>query len=166
MRQYLLYLKNEKGVSRQHPDRRLCGIKFLYQHTLQREWHLLDFMARASRNRTLPAVLSVEEVQRVLGCVHQATLPGLSDHHLCLRSAHSAKACTCRWRTSTAAARMLHVRKGKGGQDRYVPLPQATLEMLRTYWRTHRHPLWLFPARPLRAKPSRPSPSAGDSRAA
>ncbi len=36
----------------------------------------------------------------------------------------------------------------EGGQDRYVPLPQATLELLRTYWRTHRHPLWLFPARP------------------
>ena len=44
--------------------------------------------------------------------------------------------------------RMLHVRNGKGGQDRYVPLPQATLEMLRTYWRTQRHPVWLFPAHP------------------
>jgi integrase/recombinase XerD len=49
--------------------------------------------------------------------------------------------------------RMLHVRKGKGGQDRYVPLPQATLEMLRAYWRSHRHPLWLFPARPSQGQP-------------
>jgi integrase/recombinase XerD len=49
--------------------------------------------------------------------------------------------------------RMLHVRKGKGSQDRYVPLPQTTLELLRTYWRSHRHPVWLFPARPPQGQP-------------
>jgi len=41
---------------------------------------------------------------------------------------------------------MLHVCNGKGGKDRYVPLPQPVLEMLRQYWRTHRDPVWLFPS--------------------
>jgi integrase len=40
----------------------------------------------------------------------------------------------------------VHVRNGKGGKDRYVPLPERTLQMLRQYWVTHRHPEWLFPA--------------------
>ena len=40
---------------------------------------------------------------------------------------------------------MLHLH-GKGNKDRYVPLPQPTLEMLRAHWRTHHSPLWLFPA--------------------
>jgi len=40
---------------------------------------------------------------------------------------------------------MLHVH-GKGKKDRYVPLPEPTLQMLRSYWRTHRSPLWVFPA--------------------
>jgi site-specific recombinase XerD len=40
---------------------------------------------------------------------------------------------------------MLHIH-GKRRKDRYVPLPQATLELLREHWRTHRSPLWLFPA--------------------
>jgi len=45
------------------------------------------------------------------------------------------------------SARMLvHVRCGKGAKDRSVPLPQRTLELLRQYWHTHRHPVWLFPA--------------------
>jgi len=35
---------------------------------------------------------------------------------------------------------------GKGGKDRYVPLPEPGLEMLRRYWVTHRHPIWLFPS--------------------
>ena len=46
--------------------------------------------------------------------------------------------------------RFIHVRKGKGAKDRYVPLPEHTLEMMRQYWSVHRHPVWLFPA-PTRA---------------
>ena len=57
LRQYLLYLQNEKAVSASTMAVALCGIKFLYQHTLQREWRLLD-LARAKQERTLPAVLS------------------------------------------------------------------------------------------------------------
>ena len=48
----------------------------------------------------------------------------------------------------TDSQRMLvHVRRGKGAKDRYVPLPRRTLTVLRQYWTTHRHPEWLFPAR-------------------
>jgi site-specific recombinase XerD len=45
-----------------------------------------------------------------------------------------------------SARQMVHVRQGKGGQDRYVPLPEGTLGLLRQYWSRHRHPVWLFPA--------------------
>jgi integrase len=41
---------------------------------------------------------------------------------------------------------MIHVHRGKGAKDRYVPLPGATLGLLRKYWRTHRNPALLFPA--------------------
>ena len=40
--------------------------------------------------------------------------------------------------------KLLHIH-GKRGKDRYVPLPEATLELLRAHWRTHHNPLWLFP---------------------
>jgi len=151
LRQYLLHLQNVKAVSASTMTVALCGIKFLYQHTLQREWRLLD-LARAKQEKTLPAVLSVEEVARVLGCVHQPR------YRACLTTIY---ACGLRIREGVylqvgdidGSRRMLHVRKGKGGQDRYVPLPQTTLELLRVYWRSHRHPLWLFPARPPQGQP-------------
>lgn len=44
---------------------------------------------------------------------------------------------------------VVHVRQGKGRKDRYVPLPERSLEQLRWYWRQHRHPAWLFPSRGL-----------------
>jgi integrase/recombinase XerD len=69
LRQYLLYLENEKAVSASTMTVALCALRFLYQHTLQREWHLLD-LAHAKQEKTLPAVLSVAEVARLLGCVH------------------------------------------------------------------------------------------------
>ena len=40
----------------------------------------------------------------------------------------------------------VHVHRGKGAKDRYVPLPEDTLALLRTYWKTHRNKTWLFPA--------------------
>jgi site-specific recombinase XerD len=43
---------------------------------------------------------------------------------------------------------LVHVKGGKGAKDRYVPLPQATLTLLRQHWTTHRHPQLLFPGRP------------------
>jgi len=44
-----------------------------------------------------------------------------------------------------AANRLVHVRHGKGGKDRYMPLPDATLGVLRRFWSTHRKPRLLFP---------------------
>ena len=39
----------------------------------------------------------------------------------------------------------VHLRACKGRKDRYVPLPAQTLTTLRTHWRTHRNPRWIFP---------------------
>jgi integrase len=41
---------------------------------------------------------------------------------------------------------MVHVHRGKGAQDRSVPLPHETLALLRLSWKTHRNPTLLFPA--------------------
>ena len=41
---------------------------------------------------------------------------------------------------------MVHVHRGKGAKDRYIPLPQSTLHGLRVYWKIHRNPILLFPA--------------------
>jgi integrase/recombinase XerD len=40
---------------------------------------------------------------------------------------------------------LVHVRDGKGGKDRMVPMPEITLLALRNYWKTHRHERLIFP---------------------
>jgi integrase/recombinase XerD len=144
VRDYFLYLKNVKHYSRSASTIALCGIKFFYEHTLKREWSTLTFV-RAPREKKLPVILSVEEVRTLLAHLK------LLRYRACLTTIYS-----CGLRLQEGAhlqvpdidsARMLvHVRSGKGAKDRYVPLLPRTLELLRQYWKTHRHPLWLFPA--------------------
>jgi site-specific recombinase XerD len=150
LRQYFLYLRNEKRVSRSTATVALCAIKFFYEHTVQRTWPTLELI-RPPKEEKLPVVLSREEVQRVLNCVR------LPRYRVCLTTIY---ACGLRLGEGVAlqvaqvdSARMqLHIQGGKGGKDRYVPLAQRTLTLLRAHWRTQRHPVWLFPAR-RRAQP-------------
>ena len=143
LRQYFLYLTNGKGVSASAFRGALCGIKFFYQYTLKREWPTLD-LVRPAKEKKLPVVLSVEEVHQVLGCVR------LRHYRVCLTTIYS---CGLRLQEGVHlqvadidSARMLvHVHRGKGAKDRFVPLPQHTLDLLRGYWAAHRNPTWIFP---------------------
>jgi len=155
LRQYLLYLKNEKHAARNTCTLALCSLKLFYQQTLKREWPTLDFV-RPAREKKLPVVLSVAEVRRLLSCVHQPR------YRMCLSAIY---ACGLRLQEGVhlqvgdidGERHLVHVRRGKGNKDRYVALPQRLLEQLRAYWRTHRHPTWLFPGGP-RAGQLSPAP--------
>lgn len=143
LRQYFLYLKNDRQVSRSTQTIALCGIKFFYVHTLKRSWQTLAFM-RPDKEKKLPVVLSVEEVARILRCVQQAR------YRVCLTIIY---ACGLRLlegvhlqvKDIDSQRKMLHICQAKGGKDRYVPLPEACLGLLRRHWQTHRNRVWLFP---------------------
>jgi len=142
------YLLHRKNADRLAPaSMRICyaGIKFFYQKVVVRDWPLLDLI-RGEHERKLPVVLSVEEVHRIIEStttfhnrVYFATVYscGLRLHeglNLQVGDIHADRA-------------LLHVHRGKGATDRMVPLPSLTLSLLREYWKTHRNPTWLFPAR-------------------
>lgn len=59
-----------------------------------------------------------------------------------------------------AGRQRIHIRDSKGNKDRFVPLPQTTLEVLRRFWLVHRNPVFLFPNRKggLRGNGSATSP--------
>ena len=145
IRVYFLYLKNEKKLSRSTRKVALQGIKFLYKYTLNQQLQLFDLI-KPEREKKLPVVLSTEEVQQIIGCLRKP------HYRVCLSTIY---ACGLRVSEGTGlqvreidGARMqLHIRSGKGNKDRYVPLPEQILAQLRSFWTTHKHPVWLFPAR-------------------
>ena len=151
LRGYFLFLKNEKHAARNTCTVALCGIKFFFQHTLGREWKTFDFL-RPPREKKLPVVLSVEEVSRTLKHVQRY------HYRVCLTTIY---ACGLRLLEGThlqvsdidGQRQMLHIHRAKGNKDRYVPIPDACLNMLRHFWRFHRNPVWLFPSRLESTKP-------------
>jgi site-specific recombinase XerD len=144
LRRYFLYLANDRKLARPSTTIALCGIKFFYEHTLQQRFTTLE-LVRPAPEKKLPVVLSREEVRRILGAVR------IPVYRTCLTTIY---ACGLRLLEGAqlqvadvdSARMVLHIRHGKGGRDRYVPLPAPTLQMLRAFWRTHRSPQWLFPA--------------------
>jgi site-specific recombinase XerD len=145
LREYFLYLKNEKGASRSSCRVALYGIRFFYLNTLRKEWPSLELI-RFPPEKTLPVVLSVDEVRRVLAKVLRPK------YKVCLTTIYSCglrlrEGVTLKTEDIDGERKQLHIRRAKGGKDRYIPLPERTLEMLRDFWSNHRHPTFLFPAR-------------------
>jgi integrase len=125
---------------------RICysGIKFFFINVLQRDWHTLELI-RAKREQKLPTVLSKNEIWAILNTVRTEQ-----------NKAYLTTVYTCGLRLNESlhlqindidSDRMrIHIHRGKGAKDRYVPLPESTLLLLRSYWKTHRNPSLIFPA--------------------
>ena len=163
LRQYFLFLREVKRVAPSTFTIALTGLKFFFEHTpsagsgqaLRRHWPTFA-LVRPPREHKLPVVLSIHEVQQVLRGLRQPR------YRICLSTIY---ACGLRLQEGVhlqvgdidAERHLLHIRHGKGNKDRSVPLPPAILELLRDYWRTHRHPVWLFPS-PHQTHPRRDTP--------
>jgi site-specific recombinase XerD len=144
VRDYLLHLKNDRKFASSSLAIAYSGIKFFYSHTTPRDWPTLQRL-RVQREKKLPDVLSVDEVRRLIDAVrtHRNRAYFWTIYSLGLRLSEGLR---LQVGDIDSARMMVHVHRGKGAKDRYVPLPGRTLNVLRQYWVTHRHPQWLFPA--------------------
>src|SRR6266851_770225 len=154
IRQYQLFLIQEKKVARPTFVQVVCALRFFYTHTLNRKISM-ERIPFPRRERKLPLILSREEVKALLEA------PGNLRHRTLLAILYG-----CGLRVSEvtqlkvsdidSARNVLWVRHGKGGKDRQTLLPVKLLELLRCYWRSRRPTDWLFPgadsARPISPK--------------
>lgn len=160
---YFLHRKNTDKWSAATLRIAYSGIKFFFVNVLKRKWHIFTYL-KAKRERTLPCILSNEEVFRILDNI-------TTFHNYVFHSTVYA----CGLRLSEALAlqvsdidgqrKLIHIHRGKGAKDRYVPLPEDTYQLLRRYWATHRNPLLIFPAlgRGEKEGPASTNPMAIDS---
>jgi integrase len=100
---------------------------------------------RPPRVRTLPDIPTREEVQLLINTVHKLRyrIFLLVVYSLGLRITEGL---ALEVADIDGSQRRMHIRDGKGGKDRYVPLPALTLQALRRFWSSHRHPRLLFPS--------------------
>jgi integrase/recombinase XerD len=142
VRAYFLWLVKERGVARSTLTIHLSGIKFLFEVTLKREWLIFN-LVRPQKRKKLPVVLSVEETKKLLSLVR---LPkarmALTVIYAC--GMRLNEGLHLRTQDIDSPRMLIWIRNGKGGKDRYVPLPERLLVMLRDYWKLHKPSSYLF----------------------
>ncbi len=151
IRQYQVYLVEQQRVSWSYFNQAVCALRFLYRHTLGRDW-AVTHIPFPRQPRKLPVVLSQSEVLQLFAAVRSLKL------RVILMTAYGAglrlsELTQLQVTDIDSARQVIRVRQGKGQKDRYVMLSPKLLEVLRLYWRTERPGTWLFPNRDDRSKP-------------
>ena len=143
VRNFILFLKDESGLSVETVRVSFYGIKFLCQKTLGRKWKIFDII-RIPQPNHFPVVLSFEEVKKILPHIYHPTYKMV----LTLIYSCGLRLSEClNLRTEDIdSSRMLIRIKGKGNKYRNVPLPEHIVQLLRIYWRRDRPRPLLFPS--------------------
>ena len=120
------------------------GLQFFFKHTLNKEWTWVDIV-KPPKKTVLPDILTLREVERLINGTRELRYQTfiLTAYSMGLRL---GEALTLRITDIDSERMKVHVRQGKGRKDRFVTLPEVTLQALRRYWASHRHPALLFPA--------------------
>jgi integrase/recombinase XerD len=142
IRTYQLHLLQQRHASWSVFNQAVCALRFLYRVTLQARF-AIEMIPYGKKPKSLPAVLSREEVAQLFALVPQSL------ERLILQTTYA-----CGLRASEvlglhvsdidSSRMLLWVRHGKGRKDRGVPLSPALLEALRAHWRLRRPTTWLF----------------------
>ena len=146
VRQYQLYLLNERRLSSETVNQYVSSVKFLYQVTLETPW-TDEYFPRVRRAHKLPVVLSQEEVlaffDHVPGLKYRAALMTCYGAGLRVSEAVALKVSDI-----DSQRKLLRIEQGKGRKDRYAMLSPRLLDVLRRYWRAARPDRdgYLFPS--------------------
>jgi integrase/recombinase XerD len=143
IRQYQAHLFQAKKLSPATVSQYASALRFFFVKTLRRHF-LAEHIPFPKQRRRLPAVLSPEEVARLINSAsnlyHRTLL-------MTLYSTGIRRAELCRLQVSDVDSQrmMIRIQQGKGSRDREVPLSPKLLETLRVYWRWMKPRSFLFP---------------------
>lgn len=144
VREFLHYLRENKKLSIGTVNYYHTCIKFIFQMTLEKPWNDRK-MPRLKGYRSLPVVLSTEEVKKLLDSIDNIK------HKTILTTVYSSglrisEVCRLTIRDIDSKNMQIFIRAGKGNRDRYTILSKSNLILLRNYWKNHGQPReWLFP---------------------
>ncbi len=144
IRTFFVHARCERDWAPKTIRKFVAGSKHFYRGMLGQECLILNDIKSKDRE-TLPTVLTIEEIRRILQHVrfHRYRMP------LLLIFASGLRVSECVNLTVDdidGPGNRLFIRNGKGGKDRYTILSTPVYHALQDYWKQHRNPKWLFPA--------------------
>jgi integrase/recombinase XerD len=143
IRAYQVYLFKERKLGVRTVGLHTAALRFFFCKTLKREYPVEEVpYPRAPRR--LPIILTREEAIRLIDSASNLF------HRTMLITMYStgmrrAELCRLKVEDIDSTRMLIHIRQGKGGKDRDVPLSPKTLETLREYWRWMKPKTYMFP---------------------
>lgn len=124
----------------------VAGLKFLYGVTMDRP-EVADRLPWPKVPHKKPDILSGTEVEKVLSAL-TSLVPAMVVLTAYGAGLRISEATRLRVEDIDGKRGLIHVRRGKGNQDRYVMLADRLLRTLRSYWvKVRPEGGWLFPGR-------------------
>ena len=121
----------------------VSALRVLYCITLRRDWAFKIVIPAPQLPKTLPVVLSPEEVANFLPCVEHVRNRTILT--VCYAAGlRISEAVNLKVGDIDSSRMVLRVEQGKGQKDRYVMLSPRLLEILRDHWRIQRPQPYLF----------------------
>jgi len=144
IRDYQVYLTNEKKLAPSSISIATSALRFLYTVTLKRPWDVAEVLPMPKASQTLPVILSPEEVRQFLSCVPRRKARTILT--ACYAAGlRIAEAVALKPTDIDSQRMMIRVEQGKGAKDRYVMLSEQLLKILREWYRYARPTTWMFP---------------------
>lgn len=145
IREYVAHLFEARQLSSSSVSQQVAALRFFYVKTFRKAWSVEDTPYPKKEDR-LPLILSVEEVSQLIDA---ADTPY---HRTLLMTAYGtgarrAEIVDLQIADIDKSMMRIHIREGKGGKDREVPLSPSLYEELRQHYRrlTRKPENWLFP---------------------
>ena len=138
---YFVALVDSHSWSTVKTDRN--GLQFFWRHVLKQDWQWFQII-KPPIIKSLPDILTLQEIERLIGATQKLRFRVflLTTYSMGLRL---EEALSLHVADIDSQRHLVHIRRGKGCKDRFVPLPDLTLQALRALWAKHRHPILLFP---------------------
>ena len=142
IREYLLYLLQERKLAWSSRNVVVSGLRFFYSHTIGKKSISLSIPPRKKVTQ-LPEILSSEELESLFAALSN------QKHRTLLMTTYSAglrlsEVVNLRVADIDSKRMMIRVQQGKGRKDRYTVLSKRLLTELRSYWKMYRPSVWLF----------------------
>jgi site-specific recombinase XerD len=141
IKDYLLYLAEEKEISTSYLNIAINALKFYYGEVLRKQF--IYEIKRPRRDKKLPVVLSKEEVAAIFGALtnekHKLIL--MLTYAAGLRVSEVAGLCV---EDIDFQRKLIHIREAKGRKDRYTLLSEVAMEFIQQYRKEYQPKKWLF----------------------
>ena len=144
IREYQAYLFRERKLDPSSVTQKLAALRFFFIKTLRKPWSVAE-TPYPKQVRRLPLVLSQEEVARLINSARNPFDQVLL-MTLYATGARCAEVARLQVGDIDSSRMVVHIRGGKGREDRDVMLSPVLLAALREHWSRIKPKVWLFPA--------------------